>query len=383
MRASYSQVLSTKGSDAEKWQSLVNKYHQGDIFFTAQYAMAFEASKGETKEVFGGEAFLFFYGNEQNYIIYPFFKRRISELPFCSMLGSKCENWFDIASPYGYSGPLAYVREPELEERLWQEFWKQFHNHCIRSGIVTEFARLHPYFKNSVPLSKLTNADIAKRSEVVYIELEQHETLIRKNMSKGNRSSVSKARRSGVEIRCSNSKDELDAFYQLYVATMERNEAKRAYFFAREFVDDTFQLLGENVKLFTAWHKDQPLAASLFLFKGNLAHYYLSGSNADFLYLCPNNLLLYEAILWAKERGYKILNLGGGNEPNDSLFQFKSSFSKTTAGFYTYGRLHKGREYKELCEARERYEKLSRGNMVQFDQFPRYRRIRGENDRQE
>jgi len=374
MRTFYSQILSTKGADLEKWRTLVHKYPQRDVFFTPEYAMVFERTEGERRRDFGGEAFLFFFGDERDSIIYPFFKRNISELPFYSILGDQSENWFDIISPYGYSGPLAHIDNSELESILWQSFLNEFHNFCIENNIIAEFARLHPFFKNHLVLMKFPDINIVKRPSVVYLELEQEESQIWKNMTKGNKSSVSKARRSGVEIRCSNTEDAIEAFYELYTATMERNKAKRAYFFSRDFFDDTCQVLGEDVKLFSAWYEDRVIAASLFLFKGNLVHYYLSGSDANYLFLSPNNLLIYEVILWAKSRGFKILNLGGGYEENDSLFHFKSSFSKTTADFYTYDRVHNQTVYERLCGARDIYGEQECENVIESDYFPVYRR---------
>lgn len=367
-------ILTTTGQDIEKWRSLVNKNPKADVYFTPEYAKVFEATKGETREAFGGEAQLFFYGNEQNYIIYPVFKRRISELPFSPLLPPESGDWFDIVSPYGYSGPLAYISEPKIERSLWQSFGEEFHSYCLQSNIVTEFTRLHPYIENHLALQKFPGYSIRKSSEVVYIDLHQDEPLIRKNMTKGNKSSVSKARRSGVEILSSKAKDDIATFHQLYTHTMERSEAKRAYFFPMEFFNNTLQLLGDNIELFSAWYEGQMIAASLFLFKGNLVHYYLSGSDASFLSVCPNNLLLYEVILWAKEQGYKIFNLGGGYQSNDSLFCFKSSFSKTAADFYTYSRVHNEEIYEILCQAGDKYDRMTGKEAVSSDYFPKYRR---------
>lgn len=374
MRTFDSQVLGTKGSDAERWRSLVNRCPQRDIFFAPEYAEVFERTEGATRRDFGGEPLLFFVGNETNFIIYPFFRRRIGELPFYGMLGSEPGDWFDVASPYGYGGPLAAVRDPWLEESLWQAFWEEFHKYCVQHNIVAEFARLHPYFRNHLALLKIADADIAKRSTVVYVDLEQEEALLWKNLTKGNRSSVSKARRHGVEIRCSTTEETMDAFYRLYTATMKKNEAKEGYFFSRGFLTDTLRLLGDGVKLFGAWYENRVVAASLFLFGGNLAHYYLSGSDPDYLFLSPNNLLLYEVILWARARGYKTLNLGGGYELGDSLFQFKLSFAKTTADFYAYARVHNQPMYEELCKARELYGELKGEATARSDYFPGYRR---------
>jgi hypothetical protein len=374
MRTFYSLILSTNGSDIEKWRTLVNRHSQKDVFFTPEHAMVYERTGGATRKDFGGEALLFFLGNERDFIIYPFFKRKISELPFYSILGDESEDWFDIISPYGYSGPLAYIDDSELEVSLWQSFLNEFHNFCVENNIIAEFARLHPYFKNHLVLTKSTDINIEKKSSVVYLELEQNESQMWKNMTKGSKSSVSKARRSGIEIRCSSTEDAIESFYQLYIATMERNKAKKAYFFSRDFFNDTFQLLGENVRLFSAWYEDRVIAASLFLLGDNLVHYYLSGSDANYLTLSPNNLLLYEAILWAKSRGFKIMNLGGGYGQNDSLFHFKSSFSKTTADFYTYSRIHNQTVYERLHRARDLYGEQEHENVIQSDYFPIYRR---------
>lgn len=366
-----SKVLNTS-KDQELWKRLVNNLPVKDVYFTPEYGLVFEATKGETRKTLGGEALLFFYGNEQNYIIYPFLRRSISELPFSEFLPSESEGWFDIISPYGYSGPLAYVTELELEGYLWEKFLEEFHDYCLEAKIVTEFARLHPYIRNDLPLSKLL--DIEKRPKVVYIDLEQEEAAIKRGMSRGNKSSISKARHSGVRILYLNSEKEPGSFHQLYTHTMERNKAKEIYYFSREFFDNLFKLLEGSVKLFEARYQGRLIAAVLLLIKHNLVHYYLGASDTQFLHLRPNNLLFYEAILWAKKQGYKIFDLGGGYEPNDSLFQFKNSFSKTTADFYTYSKVHNQEMYKVLCQARDKYDRLQGRKITESSYFPQYRR---------
>lgn len=367
------QVLTTKAQDIEKWRELVNRCPTNDIFFAPEYALVFEATQGETRMDFGGEAQLFVYGDEQDYIVYSFFKRRISELPFAERLPPEAKDCFDIISPYGYSGPLAHIIEPKVAEEVWQGFLKEFHNFCVQNNVVAEFARLHPFIRNHLPLQKFPDIVIKARAPVVYVDLKQDEWQIRKNLTKGNKSSVSKARRCGMEILRSKTKEEVDAFYQLYINTMQRNKAERAYFFSREFFNDTLRLLDEDVELFSAWYKGEIIAASLFLFKGDIVHYYLSGSAADYLFLCPNNLLLYEAIVWAKEQGYKILNLGGGYGIDGGLFQFKASFSKTTADFYTYAKIHNQGLYDMLCEKKAEYASIRGERSLPTDYFPQYR----------
>ena len=72
------------------------------------------------------------------------------------------------------------------------------------------------------------------------------------------------------------------------------------------------KLLDDKISLFCARHKEQIIAAALFLHDGDVVHYFLGGSDSDYLALRPNNLLLYQAICWAKRQGYRLFNLGGG-----------------------------------------------------------------------
>lgn len=365
-------ILTTKKPDLSKWQEIVSRHPREDIFFTPEYALLFEGTEGKVRQSFAGEAQLFFYGNEENYIIYPFFKRKLSDLPFYDFLPPEFRGWFDIVSPYGYSGPISHITQADSEGRLWQEFFQEFHNYCVENKIVSEFARLHPYIKNHIFIEKCL--DIRKRGRIVYIDLTQDLSAIKKGLDKGNKASLSKAVKNGIEIFRSENKEDADAFYELYLHTMERNEAEGAYIFSRKFFDNLFHLLAKYSSLFCARYKDKIIAASLFLFKKDFFHYYLSGSDAGFLSLCPNNLLLYETISWAKEQGFKIFNLGGGFRENDSLFSFKSSFSKTSLEFYTYSRIHNEEAYRILCVAKENSRTDKRlGEAGRVDYFPAYR----------
>jgi len=59
--------------------------------------------------------------------------------------------------------------------------------------------------------------------------------------------------------------------------------------------------------------------------------------------------------------GSRIFDLGGGYG-DSGLLNFKKSFSKNTADFYTYSRIHNQEVYDRLCK-----------NKPETDFFPRYR----------
>jgi lipid II:glycine glycyltransferase (peptidoglycan interpeptide bridge formation enzyme) len=113
------------------------------------------------------------------------------------------------------------------------------------------------------------------------------------------------------------------------------------------------------------------IAAASFLHDGEVVHYFLGGSASEYLALRPNNLLMYEAICWAKHRGYRFFNLGGGYK--EHLARFKATFSKLSTTFYTYRTIHQPTLYDELERKYTRY----RANLGQLnensDHFPGYR----------
>lgn len=87
---------------------------------------------------------------------------------------------------------------------------------------------------------------------------------------------------------------------------------------------------------------------------------------------CPGatNLLLFEAIKWAKKERFRIFDLGGGNRQGDSLYNFKTSFSKNVIDFYIYCKVQDEQKYKQLCDAKDQYDKA----ITPSEYFPYYRR---------
>lgn len=357
-------VLTT--DDRERWRSLVEAIAHYDVFFVPEYIIPFERLSGES-------ACLFLFGDERNYIVYPFFLQRIDDLTFYRRLPLDDEReYFDIVSPYGYCGPLAHVSDPCCRRDLWQAYLSNFHRYCEDAGIVCEFARLNPFVDNQEYLQELTDG-VRVSNQVTYVDLTQPDEALWQGLNRGNRSNINKARRSGVRVEKSDNDDHLRRFYELYVATMQRNRAADWYYFSPDFFADCFALLRGKISLFCASCQGQIIAAALFLHDGDVVHYFLGASDSKYLAVRPNNLLMYEAICWAKRQGYRRFNLGGGYAPNDSLARFKAAFSKLSTTFYTYRMIHIPSIYQELCQRYVDY-RLRRGERCEdTDYFPKYR----------
>lgn len=374
MKKWHSELLSTEGAEKKVWKEKLAVFSPHDVFYTPEYLMAFEqCPAGETKTNFGGKAHLFVYGDEDDFILHPFFKRDLEDLPFYAYVPQAQKPSYDVASPYGYAGPAARVTHPNVEGTLWKGFLDEFHKFCIENNVVSEFVRLNPFLKNNEPISNITDG-VKETGTVVYVDLTVSEDVLWKNLKKSNRNCITRARHENVEISRTKKSEDVERFYKIYNESMDRRNAKKMYYFPREFYDSLFDSLKENVNLFVAKSEGEIISASLFIGEGDFIHYFLSGTSPETLSLGSNNLLLYEALLWAKGQGYKLFNLGGGYQAGDSLFRFKFTFSKTTATFYTYRKVHDEQKYQALCAARDKYDKSIGKNLIESDYFPKYRR---------
>ena len=66
----------------------------------------------------------------------------------------------------------------------------------------------------------------------------------------------------------------------------------------------------------------------------SIIQYHISGTRDKYLHLTPIRVLIDEMRIRGTEQGYKYFNLGGGlGSSEDSLFNFKASFSKDFKDF--------------------------------------------------
>jgi lipid II:glycine glycyltransferase (peptidoglycan interpeptide bridge formation enzyme) len=119
---------------------------------------------------------------------------------------------------------------------------------------------------------------------------------------------------------------------------MERKHASDFYFFNNKYFEYIFQNLNDHFSLFSACYKNEIISSAIILYCNGRMHYHLSASNPDFKHLAPNNLLLYTAACQGADNGYTTFHLGGGIEPQDSLFAFKRSFHRAGLKDFYIGR---------------------------------------------
>ena len=364
-------VLRASGADGGRWRDLIDRLEPAmrDLHFLPEYIRIYEKSHA-------AEGRLACYGDGDRYVIQPFMVRRLNGLPFLAEAGVQ-EPYFDIASAYGYGGPAWRAPSPAAAGQLFAAYDRTFTDYCRSHRFASEFCCLHPLLENHAIAAHSPSIALRIEKSVVKIDLTLSESALWRQLSKGHRSGISKARRSGVKIvRVPPDAANLAIFARLYFATMDRHHAvSKWYFRDTYFADCVTELTPQRVALFFAEADGGVAAAGLVLHDEKVAYYHFAGSDERYFSLRPTNCMVYEAALWAKRAGKLCYHLGGGvtAAEDDKLLRFKTGFGGKLAPLYVYGRVHDERAYRKLCQLKHEYEKMTAGRIQSDEYFPRYR----------
>ncbi|MFT4412584.1 lipid II:glycine glycyltransferase FemX [Fredinandcohnia humi] len=335
-------------SDFSKWNTLLQGFKTADSYYSFEYGKLF--AKNEN-----GDLFSAYYEDENTKIFYPFIKRKVS-------IGF--DELYDIVTPYGYGGHLI----EDYSESSMENFCYFFYEYCKENNIITETIRFHPILENHNYCKK--HMDVTYIRQTTAVDLKLPLEVIRKGYTKTNYRNIKKAKDKGIscyvaEANCEN----IQTFFEIYIETMDRNKASNYYYFSKDYFTKQMEntSLSRSYLLFAVYN-EIVVAGVLVIVGKDFSHYHLGASRTKYLDLRPNNILFDFMVEFCKEKGSKVLHLGGGYQENDGLFKFKSSFTNNNNFSYYIGKkVHNIEEYNRLNDyVRNSYE-------VNENFFPVYR----------
>ncbi len=169
------------------------------------------------------------------------------------------------------------------------------------------------------------------------VELSEDEEEMFYGFKDSARRNIKKANREGVEVGVFDSLESVREFYRLNCLTRRDHglPPQPLTFFEKvhEHIigkDHGFIVLGS--------YRDRYIGGAVFFHFGRKALYKYGASDRKFQRLRANNLVMWEAIRWLCERGFKSLCLGRTEPDNEGLLQFKSGLRPTERpiNYYRY-----------------------------------------------
>ena len=275
-------------------------------------------------------------GKGEDTFIYPYLKIKHN---------GNLSEYIDLESPYGYAGPFCN------NHSFFNIAEKSFIYYIENQNVITEFVRYHFLYNKNMQFSLRIN-NVANRT-IVYFNLNKNwDEIWNNDIVMNNRNYVRKLKKDGYKFEvCDNQKDFKD-FIDLYYQTMDNVSASNEFYFTEKYLLHLFKQLNEKVKI-AKITKNGVTYSSVIIFQCNgIIQLYLNCRNLKFPKISATGPLYINLAKWAKSRGIKILNVGGGNtnSPEDGLYKFKKKLSKSTETFYVGKRIHNNDLYNDIIE---------------------------------
>ena len=118
------------------------------------------------------------------------------------------------------------------------------------------------------------------------------------------------AGRKGVTVRKGEGQADLDAFYNIYITTSERDQF---FIHNKTFYEEVSRLYNQDDRfaLFLAEYEGKPIAGIIVLRYGRWSWYMYGASSNEQRNLMPNHLLQWNGMQWAKSHGCWYYNFRG------------------------------------------------------------------------
>jgi hypothetical protein len=279
----------------------------------------------------------------------------------------------DATNPYGYASPLwtGSDREGATTDFLPRAIGRLLTD-LRRRGVVSLFLRLHPLLPLPlVPWQRF--GMLIHHGETVFNDLTQSEEMLWKQTDRRCRKKIELARRHGCVAEIDDAWNCFEDFFETYTQTMSRVNAAPYYFFPRQYFFDLKEALHGALHLCVVRLRGTVASAGLFTEVSGIIQAHLVGSRPEYNKNEPTRLMMHYVRCWAKSRGNRLFHLGGGvGGKRDSLFQFKSGFSRQRGDFFTFRSIVNVEAYEVLVRAQGRNAAIDTVDSCDF--FPVYRR---------
>ena len=149
----------------------------------------------------------------------------------------------------------------------------------------------------------------------VVIELAHGPKALFIELDRKRRANIRLANRNGLSIRQAATPEDLEEFYRVYLSWRKTKRKKIEGELIDRAVFEYRMRHPESFRIFLACHRGRILAGiNLRFCPGGLVEYANNSSLEDFLHLRPNDFLVWSALEWACQQGFRRFSLGGSHQ---------------------------------------------------------------------
>jgi len=148
---------------------------------------------------------------------------------------------------------------------------------------------------------------------------------------------IKKAERENVHVKRYTSMESIRDFYKLNCMTRkDHGLPPQPYYFFKNIYEHIISKGKGFVVL--ASYKNKNIAGAVFFNSGEKSIFKYGASDRKYLYLRPNNIVIWSAIKWYMENGFKSFSFGRTDPENKGLLQYKRGWGgkEESINYYKY-----------------------------------------------
>lgn len=235
-----------------------------------------------------------------------------------------------ISGRRGVSLPFTDRCSPLAEDdRIARELWDA----AVDFGVKRRWKHIEIRDGENCFSEKPSVADY--RSHRLRVDLTSNE--IEKNLRDSTRRNIKKARKWGVTVNRFTDLNAVKTFYHLNCLTRKRHGLPPQPLAFFKAIHRNIILRNKGFILL-AGHDGRPIAGALFLCHDKTMVYKYGASAAGFERLRANNALIWKAVSYASDNGYRTFDFGRTESDNHGLLQFKRGWGgqEDIISYYKY-----------------------------------------------
>ena len=275
--------------------------------------------------------------------IFPYLKCKIDYL--------NIDNIYDAQSTYGYSGPLFWGNWT-IEKK--KEALEMINHFMKKDNIVYNFIRLSSH--NTDDLSLYENFKLINVRKNFYVDCLNKNLnieLLDQGWSKKAKRCLKIAVKKGTNLykETNNLKDIIE-FSKIYKDTFERNEMEEYYNYDYNYIKTVLEI--KNTKLLLINNYKEIISGCTIILNDDHAIYHLGASYSNKMNLGGSDFYYYSMIHFCKKNNIRWLQIGGGKQDNDSLYNKKKIYADKEEKAYVAGRIVNNDIFNKISEQWER-----------------------------
>lgn len=278
-------VLLNKDINRAEWRAFVASLPQGNIFQTPEMYDVYACTEHMTPIAIAAV--------EEDVIVGILVAQYMTN-------GGSLASWITARSIIT-GGPLARNNDPAIIQALMDAYKKQL-------PCKTIYSEIRPIY----PMDDVPGWKRVGHYNLV-MRLEKTEEELFEQMRKERRRNVNQAIKAGLTFKELTTADEIQQVVTLIEKTYRRKHVPIGYL---NMFDRVQSILKDYVHFFGCYTAEGlMIAGQVRLCYGMLVYAWFAGSDEDYFKLRPNDFTMWNVIRWAREKGYKEFDFGGGGEP--------------------------------------------------------------------